>query len=510
VDRSHGLLKSHLQCPICHHESTIFDPYSSLSLPLPVKRQRKVELLYFPSAPESPPLHMKALVPANATLSHLQEWIRSKQAVQSSSSLSFAEVTESKWKISLEESEPVSDLRLPPAYSRRTPLPTTCVYEVPQPPQTPDEEKEEQEEAPEGKKSSSWNPFKSKGKSVTETEYTVHITRSVSSGYNRRTEFLFAPQRLQLSGKTNMEVYEDCIKIASKYFEEEEKAKLLGWFEGMKARSEAEEEEESDEPDLLTVSWVVKGSFSTTKEALPLDNELALDSKSKGESLVIKFKSDLIESARYFSDVVVQHDSLQDSDEEDEQDRVIPLKDCFEEFLRSEQLNSDNKWYCSRCKDHVCASKKFDLWAAPDVLILHLKRFEYLTMRRMVKRQKLTNIVDFPLEGLDISEFLIGPGKADDPLREEGDLSTVYDLYAVSEHSGGLGGGHYTAVARSLDVNEETGEVNYGDWRSYNDSHVSRARVESIVSSRAYVLFYQRRGKPLKWGGIQPGPKETE
>ncbi len=33
--------------------------------------------------------------------------------------------------------------------------------------------------------------------------------------------------------------------------------------------------------------------------------------------------------------------------------------------------------YCNRCKDHVQASKCMAIWTAPEVLVLHLKRFEY-------------------------------------------------------------------------------------------------------------------------------------
>lgn len=35
VDTCQGLLKSHLSCPNCQHQSVTFDPYMSLSLPLP-------------------------------------------------------------------------------------------------------------------------------------------------------------------------------------------------------------------------------------------------------------------------------------------------------------------------------------------------------------------------------------------------------------------------------------------------------------------------------------------
>ena len=38
------------------------------------------------------------------------------------------------------------------------------------------------------------------------------------------------------------------------------------------------------------------------------------------------------------------------------------------------------KRYCPECKDFVQASKKFDLWKLPDILvihIIHIKRFSY-------------------------------------------------------------------------------------------------------------------------------------
>ena len=47
----------------------------------------------------------------------------------------------------------------------------------------------------------------------------------------------------------------------------------------------------------------------------------------------------------------------------------------------------------------------------------------------------------------------------------------VYDLVAVSNHVGYLGGGHYTACAK-----------NGGKWYNFNDSHVSRLTGPVTVS----------------------------
>jgi ubiquitin carboxyl-terminal hydrolase 4/11/15 len=42
----------------------------------------------------------------------------------------------------------------------------------------------------------------------------------------------------------------------------------------------------------------------------------------------------------------------------------------------------------------------------------------------------------------------------------------MYDLYAISNHSGGLGGGHYTAYVKNFKNNQ---------WFKMNDSRTSRA-----------------------------------
>ncbi|KAG7382699.1 hypothetical protein PHYBOEH_010385 [Phytophthora boehmeriae] len=152
----------------------------------------------------------------------------------------------------------------------------------------------------------------------------------------------------------------------------------------------------------------------------------------------------------------------------------ITLLNCVSKFTEREQLGQTDTWYCPKCKDHVRAFKKFDLFSLPNVLIFHLKRFRYAQNSFYLHRDKISTLVDFPIEGLDLSEFVTGPHND----------SMTYDLYAVSEHIGGLGGGHYTAVAKNP-LNQR--------WFSFNDSHTSETSADSAVSSRAYVLFYKRR-----------------
>ncbi len=126
----------------------------------------------------------------------------------------------------------------------------------------------------------------------------------------------------------------------------------------------------------------------------------------------------------------------------------VTLGDCLDEFGKPEILSESDAWYCPRCKEHRRASKKFELWKSPDILVIHLKRFS--AQGRF--RDKLDVSVDFPIQGLDLTTRVA--------TQEEG-KSPIYDLFAVDNHYGGLGGGHYTAYASNFMEENQT-------WYEYN------------------------------------------
>ncbi|CAH1436150.1 unnamed protein product [Lactuca virosa] len=147
----------------------------------------------------------------------------------------------------------------------------------------------------------------------------------------------------------------------------------------------------------------------------------------------------------------------------------ISLYKCLEAFLKEEPLGPEDMWYCPGCKKHRQASKKLDLWRLPEILVIHLKRFSY---SRFLKN-KLETYVDFPIHDLDLSTFVA---------YSNGRSTHRYMLYAISNHYGSMGGGHYTAFIR-----------HDGDrWYDFDDSHVSPIDEDRIKTSAAYVLFYRR------------------
>ncbi|RID68847.1 hypothetical protein BRARA_C00982 [Brassica rapa] len=148
---------------------------------------------------------------------------------------------------------------------------------------------------------------------------------------------------------------------------------------------------------------------------------------------------------------------------------TVSLYKCLEAFLTEEPLGPDDMWYCPGCKEHRQAIKKLDLWRLPEILVIHLKRFSY---SRFMKN-KLEAFVDFPIDGLDLSSYIS---------YKNGQTTYRYMLYAISNHYGGMGGGHYTAY------------VHHGGdrWYDFDDSHVNQISQEKIKTSAAYVLFYKR------------------
>ncbi|XP_023213682.1 ubiquitin carboxyl-terminal hydrolase 4-like, partial [Centruroides sculpturatus] len=108
--------------------------------------------------------------------------------------------------------------------------------------------------------------------------------------------------------------------------------------------------------------------------------------------------------------------------------QVIQLSECLELFTTTEKLGAEDPWYCPECKKHQQATKKFDLWSLPQVLIIHLKRFSY----NRYWRDKIDTLVEFPVSGLNMAKYIINPHHN----------PAVYDLIAVANHYGGMGGGH--------------------------------------------------------------------
>ena len=149
-----------------------------------------------------------------------------------------------------------------------------------------------------------------------------------------------------------------------------------------------------------------------------------------------------------------------------ENNKSPTLIDCLNYYVQGEILDGENGWYNEETKTKINIRKKIQFWSFPNILAIDLKRFN-------CRGQKNQILVTFPM-ALDLSEYVIGYKKD----------SYKYELYGVCNHSGGVMGGHYTAYVKNAN----------GKWYHFNDTSVSEVGlVDSIISPKAYVLFYRRR-----------------
>ncbi|CAK80662.1 unnamed protein product (macronuclear) [Paramecium tetraurelia] len=168
--------------------------------------------------------------------------------------------------------------------------------------------------------------------------------------------------------------------------------------------------------------------------------------------------------------------------------RNVTLYDCLQYSQMPQQLNKENTWYCKICKQHVKAFQSVQIYKAPQLLIFKLNRFK---ANNKIFKQKIEDLVNFPINNLDMTDYVINSNTPNEFLKENesnnGEINkkkVIYDLYAISNHFGGQGEGHYTTYAKNKFTN---------NWYNFNDSMVNQIMESFVVSESAYVLCYQLR-----------------
>ncbi|KAJ3596831.1 hypothetical protein NHX12_003231 [Muraenolepis orangiensis] len=132
-----------------------------------------------------------------------------------------------------------------------------------------------------------------------------------------------------------------------------------------------------------------------------------------------------------------------------------PFLDCLRSFTDLEELDDAELYMCHKCIKRQKSTKKFWIQKLPKVLCLHLKRFHWTAFLR----NKVDTYVEFPLQGLDMRDFL---------------------LEVHLNHK--VGSGHYTAYG-----------CHEGRWYHFNDSTVTVTSEETVRKAKAYILFYVER-----------------
>uniref|UniRef100_A0A8C1C6S0 Ubiquitin carboxyl-terminal hydrolase n=1 Tax=Cyprinus carpio carpio TaxID=630221 RepID=A0A8C1C6S0_CYPCA len=464
VDIFHGLFKSTLVCPECSKVSVTFDPFCYLTLPLPMKKDRTMEVFLVRTDPQFRPMQYRVVVPKMGVVADLCSALAKLSGVPS-------------------ENMVVADVynhRFHKIYKRDDGLnhimekDDIFVYEV-------FEEDSEKMNLPvyfrerHAKHSGGSSGTMLFGQPLLITVPRQNLT--VDTLYERVLE------RIGLVAGSNGSNHSGTCNGPNGVCDGDEEAMDHQESpEPENSHSDTVDGEEDSEPEngpnssggksftsrpkLFSFSMV--NSYGTANiSSLPFDgNLLKLTTHS---TVAIDWDSDTKKLCYddQEAEAYDKHDSMLHAQKKK---TTVALRECIELFTTMETLGEHDPWYCPTCKKHQQATKKFDLWSLPRILVVHLKRFSY----NRCWRDKLDTVVDFPIRDLNMSEFVCDP-KAD---------PYVYDLIAVSNHYGGMGGGHYTAYGKN--------KVD-GKWYYFDDSSVSSATEDQIVTKAAYVLFYQRR-----------------
>lgn len=143
------------------------------------------------------------------------------------------------------------------------------------------------------------------------------------------------------------------------------------------------------------------------------------------------------------------------------------LIDCFDLYVETEILDGDNSILDEETGNKVSTKKNIMFWNFPNILVIDIKRFNVMNRKNQI-------MVDFPLENLNLSKYVIGYNKD----------TFIYDLYGVCNHSGSVMGGHYTSFVKNAN----------GKWYHYNDTSVAEvSMIQQIVTPKAYCFFYRKR-----------------
>uniref|UniRef100_A0A8B9RJK0 Ubiquitin carboxyl-terminal hydrolase n=1 Tax=Astyanax mexicanus TaxID=7994 RepID=A0A8B9RJK0_ASTMX len=465
VDIFHGLFKSTLVCPECSKVSVTFDPFCYLTLPLPMKKDRTMEVILVCADPLSRPT--KVIVPKIGTVADLCSAL-SKLSGVPAENMVVADVYNHRFHKIYRKEEGLNHI---------VDKDIIFIYEV------LEEDSERMNLPVYFRERHMKHSGGSSGTMLFGQPLLVTVPRhnlSQDTLYERVLERIG-----WVAGSTNGSSSHSETCNGPNGVCEVEAMDHQDSPDPESSQSETVDgEDEGSEPENGPVASVGKASrpklftFSMvntygTANISPLPCEGNILKLTPHSTIAIDWEAD---SKRLCYDdqeaeAYEKHESMMQAQKKK---TTVALKECIELFTTMETLGEHDPWYCPTCKKHQRATKKFDLWSLPRILVVHLKRFSY----NRCWRDKLDTIVDFPIRDLNMSEFVCDPKAA----------PYVYDLVAVSNHYGGMGGGHYTAYAKNKAD---------GKWYYFDDSSVSSASEDQIVTKAAYVLFYQRRdGEP--------------
>ncbi|CAI9781376.1 unnamed protein product [Fraxinus pennsylvanica] len=477
VDVCQGQYRSTLVCPHCRNVSVTFDPFMYLSLPLPSTSTRTMTLTLVKADGSIQPSPFTVYVPKNGKLQDLLQALSKACTLGVDETLLLAEIYNSRIIRFLEE--PTDSLSLirdnDQLFAYRLPK------HIEEAPLVVFMHQQMEEQYTYRKLIPIWRAFGIplvarknivNGSDIRETYLKLLAPFLVCN--EDTTENRCSAENTSTDSTENRDSAEYTATDSTETCDSPENAVTEVMMEMKNSTSPSGSPEKVEAEELYAQSDTELQFYLTDEKGIVRDSKIAMDEPVKSTPMPDRLNVLVCWSSKMVQQYDVQPLSVfpevfksgvftkgpQDS---------VSLYKCLEAFLKEEPLGPEDMWYCPVCKKHCQASKKLDLWRLPKILVIHLKRFSY---NRFLKN-KLEAFVDFPIHDLDMSTYIA---------REDGQSSDRYLLYAISNHYGSMGGGHYTAF------------VHHGgnQWYDFDDSHVSPISEDKIKTSAAYVLFYRR------------------
>lgn len=168
----------------------------------------------------------------------------------------------------------------------------------------------------------------------------------------------------------------------------------------------------------------------------------------------------------------------------------LTLSDCLDNFFGDETLSNKGSHECSACHS-TNTRRQYSLCGPPEVLCLHLKRFQ---AKANSASEKIERYVKFPLRGLDMLKYVLNSGAINGGSQDIDDFK--YDLIGLIVHLGSSSNtGHYVAYVLYGQNHVHSSTMDSKHWFLCNDSAIKRVSENEVQSQQAYVLLYRRRRK---------------
>ncbi|CAL9180899.1 unnamed protein product [Musa hybrid cultivar] len=450
VDTCQGLYKSTLVCRVCNKVSMTFDPFMYLSLPLPSTNMRRMTITVFSTNGTKEPSAFTINVPKFGKLKDIIQALSIACSLRDDETLLIAQVSADHIMSFLEEpllsislirnEDHLAAYQLPKDFENGSVM--VFVHQWMGEPHLSDQS------------TSSWKGF---GTPL------IGVLPSMVEGNTIRNLFLKLLNPLQRSNTCSIGKQD---KNSNNFSDIVTKLEARFHVPGHKNMADTMEEG-IDIEDALQFYLTDKKS-SAMGSQIQMDEIVSPIRLKKKFYVIVRWKNKALEDYDICLlntlPVICQWSSKRYQE-------YVTLNACLEAFLTEEPLDPEGPWYCPCCEKHQQAHKKLDLWRLPEVMVIHLMRFSYSHH----KENKLETFVDYPVDDFDLSTYMSSmTDKA----------SYHYRLYAVSNHYGSLGGGHYTAYVHHEGMD--------GWFKFDDDSVVPIDEVNNVKTSAAYLLFYER------------------